>query len=255
MNLMLNKSEIFFGKEDKCLTKDELFRYIRNTASHEEKTRIERHLIECEHCFSSYEGINDSGNVEKVEKDLEDIRKEIRIRSGSGYVKRNNFRHYVSAAAVFIIAFCSLLLLNNKDKGNVIFQEYFEPYPNIFTVFRGSGSDNDIIAAFQSYDKGDYREARTIFEKILTSDRNDSRILFYYGICCLTLDEPNKAISSFNKMYSGSKDLLGEQSLFYKGLAYIKKNDFNPARQVFNRLINDNGIYKNKSLRVLREME
>ncbi len=252
---MLNKSEDLYKRNYECLTKDELFGYIRFEVPDEDKNRIERHLIECDNCFNAYQGIVSSGNIEKAETDLNSINREISIRTGSTYVRKSNYRLYLTAAAVFIIGFFSYLLLNPRDKGDVLFEKLFEPYPNVFPVFRGEEFDNSMNAAFQKYDKGDYREAKDLFERIVTLNQDDSRLLFYYGICCLTLDEPAKALSSFNKMNSGEKDLLKEQSEYYKGLAYIRLNDFSKAKKVFQLLVDGNGTYKDKAIRVLKDME
>lgn len=236
-----------------CLSSEELFKYIKSEVDQSERIRIENHLSGCELCSGAHKGIVNYQNINKSQQDINELREIINTRSAQKFKFNNRFRSYLSAAALIIVIF-SVLFLFDKDKGQTIFDNYFEPYPNVFPVLRSENINILVSAAFQNYDEKDYNQARELFDKAV-KENYDARLVFYSGVSSLALGESVPAIRAFRIVIDDHDDYLKEQALYFLTLAYIKSNDFTNAKKILHQIVNTDGNYRVASQKLLKELE
>jgi tetratricopeptide (TPR) repeat protein len=88
--------------------------------------------------------------------------------------------------------------------------------------------------------KGEYREAREFFEKILFFQPTNLMAFKNLGVCYNKINDFDKAIVSFNRainLYAENSDLFTQ-----RGVAYTGKKDLQKALQDFDKAIKLNRI-------------
>lgn len=96
--------------------------------------------------------------------------------------------------------------------------------------------------ALQTYRSRQYREAISKFETLLTQNRSHSlsdNAQYWIGESYYGLGNYQKAITSFEKVFTFSNSNKDDAAQLKLGLCYMKLNDNVKAREEFQKLIND----------------
>ncbi|MBN2862783.1 MAG: hypothetical protein JXN62_06455, partial [Bacteroidales bacterium] len=110
--------------------------------------------------------------------------------TGKSGTVRKRILGYISLAAAVIIGTVfivrSLLPFNNTD---TLFSRYYEPYPAVSNVTRGTFSTVDRIlpSALESYKNGNYHAAAAGFTEAMVNDPLSSSPRFFLGITHIAL--------------------------------------------------------------------
>jgi tetratricopeptide (TPR) repeat protein len=113
-----------------------------------------------------------------------------------------------------------------------------------------SGVENTFNQGLNSYKKGEYKTALTLFEKAIQHPEAS----FYAGSCLLSLENPHKAIRYFDKYIGGGNAKFKEAAWWYKGLAYLKTDDKKKAKTALEQVITFKGEFEQQARELLRKL-
>lgn len=110
--------------------------------------------------------------------------------------------------------------------------------------------ENVFQKAITLFDKNQYPEAIELFDEAKQEQMYMEQSLLYTGISYLQLGQPELAIKNFDQLLDIKNTPLEETALWYKALSYIKLDDTREAKSILKKVINKNGIYKEKAERL-----
>ena len=166
-----------------------------------------------------------------------------------------NKRMFWGAAAMLAILLCfsltTILLTNNKKDLQVIFSEYYQPYPynpGVRTMETVSQDDFDMGA--EAYINANYGLALDYFNQVSADSPSYSTTFLFKGICFMEMDQFDQAIQSFNQL--SENRILNEYGEWYRGLCYIRLNEPDQARNEFEKIIQKEGYYSKQAKSILK---
>lgn len=235
---------------------DLIHRFIRNELNAEEQIEFEKKvqqssfkkkyqdtlLLQQGARFSTLEIIKT--NIEHWEKEAPKIKKN----------PRRSFLLLTRwAAAISILVFASLWLwqANAVTKSDVLFSNYFTPYP-ITTIQRTTHSEkkNLIQDPYLAYENQSYDVA---IEYLLPlSSQNDSLATFYLGNAYLASGKTKKAIRIFKQL---NIPQLNHQITWYLALSLLKDKNQAEAIAILKKLTSHQSSYASKAKNLLKDLE
>ncbi len=241
--------------------------YLYHRLGDEERLAFEARMAVDEEFRSFYEeirlmirGIGSYGRRENLRK-VELLESELsagapaRVRS----LKSAKRYYWLAAAAVAVIAVSSVLLTGpGQPDTQSLFENYYEPYPNVFEpTRRGEPTESEVSRrkkAFIAYDNARYGEAAQLFEGLIVdSDKiNQDIVSLYLGNCYIELGRTADAIDIFEKIEKES--VMRDQAHWYLAMAWIKEGQIDKARKVLEELEKSGGSYSEKSGEILNKI-
>jgi hypothetical protein len=159
-----------------------------------------------------------------------------------------------AAATIAILLGLSLftfLLTNHTKDLQVIYSEYYQPYPYNPTVrSTETVSQDDFDMGAEEYIKANYGLALDYFNQVSADSPFYSTAFLFKGICFMEMDQFDQAIQSFNQL-SGNRS-LNEYGEWYRGLCFIRLNDPEQARNEFEKIIQKEGFYSKQAKSILK---
>jgi hypothetical protein len=241
--------------EAPCLSLDELLGYAENTLSQEERARVEAHLKQCEFCRRAQNSFAAYPKKQEIREALQNIDDRIRLRSLIRQIQKHNQLVRYAIAAVLLVGLSSVIYYFwQKGKPNeVIFAESFQPYPRT-PLPRGEQPRGKLEEAMSQYSRKDYGGALKLFEDLLTSESEKTPIHFYTGVSYLAKNNPQRAITSFQKVLEDEGSPFKEPAEWYLGLAYLKANDLEQSKLIFNEIISQHSLYEEQAKKLLERL-
>lgn len=244
--------------EPTCLSVEDLVDYAVDKLPAESKAVVEQHLQNCEFCREALEGLGALPQKERVRTLTAALNEEIRQRSAVATHTRSlllrNWNLYVPLAAMLVIGLVSVLYLNRENMNEILFAEYFQPYPSLIPIERGDQPENDLQNALLKYEAKDYAGALERFRKVIAVEPDNRVAHFYAGIASLALDDRQAAIASFQTVIALGDGELTELSQWYCALAYLKNNELGRARLLFEQISKANGVFNRKAEELLKRL-
>lgn len=159
------------------------------------------------------------------------------------------FNKPVGLALLLVFCVSVVVTIQNESfysdvDSNTLFNEYFEPYPNIVSPTTRStvvDSNSSIHVALAAYDAANYTDAITLLGEIQVGHQHDDVALFYRAMALMATNQSNLAIKSLKKIRDGS--MLENQKNWYLALAYIQSSDISMATDVLESIIQDESYY------------
>jgi len=168
--------------------------------------------------------------------------------------KKSNYTKWLAAASIAILIGFGSMFYFQTTSNQDLFAENFEPYRNVIQpIVRGEVSDNIKTHAFTAYEKGDYKQAITLFSEIQKTETNNYYI-FYKANGYLALDNTSEAISLF-KNYIATKGEFSEKAYWYLALANLKENNISEAKKVFQKIIKTKTYNYKKAAILLKQLK
>ncbi len=166
------------------------------------------------------------------------------------------------AAAVLLVAglgATAYYYLPRTADTQQLFAAHFEAYPNTLTQrvrSEPASQEAGLPAAMQYYEAGQYAQAVTQFDALLTADsvENPLAVVFYRGVSYLGSDQATQAIADFEEVTQQADTLLTEPATWYLGLSYLKAKQTAQARQIFIALRDQGGDYAKPAADLLEEI-
>ena len=167
-------------------------------------------------------------------------------------------RYAIGIAATLAIAVTAFFLLfNQKPTARQLYQEFYQPYPNLIAgAVRGEeeiDTESIVRQAMRAYDHGDYGQTVELLRAI-PEDQLTAPILLYMGNAYLAQEESASAIPYFQRIISDYED-FNPQAMWYLSLAYLHAGEKENATIHLNTLAEGSSTYKDKASGLLQELE
>ncbi len=159
----------------------------------------------------------------------------------------------LAASIAIVLGFTAFNLVRpNKQK---VFDKYYQAY-ELTSVTRSETGDNDrvIRIALEKYYNKEYREAVTLFEKVLEKDPGQMATQLYSGISYYEIAEYQKAGKSFSRVIEHDNNLYIEQAKWYLGFCYIKTEEYDKALKHFTEIAESDSYYREKAKTVIKKL-
>ena len=138
---------------------------------------------------------------------------------------------------------------SNQEQFDKIFGIYYEKYPNIHDPMV---DENQLPASpFQQYEAGNYANAISGFDSLLTIQPNQKFASFYLGLSYFETGEYTKAVSPLQNAIDSKSNLLVAPALFYSALAHLKLNKKEEALSQFNEIKKKHDYYYPRSREIM----
>lgn len=189
------------------------------------------------------EVVKEYGRIE-LKKKLEAFHiKDIEQTKNSSAEPRSFPYWWAIAASIVVMLPLGYWLFFSQPSTEKLFADHFEAYQNLNT-FRGE--EQPIDKAMDLYSSGRYPEAINAMENALANDAyNLPQYYFYLGVSYLANNNPDKALTYFQKTVATDSDFK-QQANWYMALTYLKKKDKTQAKKIFNEISSSQGAYKQK---------
>ncbi len=163
------------------------------------------------------------------------------------------------AAIILLVAVATIsyLMLSEPTASEVLFAEYFSPYPSIKPEIRQpvATSEDPLEAALSAYDRNKSSATMRLFEKVLAEGTENITAQFFLGNLYLSHKEPESAIESFKKVVTAEANEFTTSANWYLALAYLLNNDLSECRGILSQLSSASGFYQNKARELLERVD
>lgn len=211
--------------------------------------QVKLHLQECDACNERVSGLYMDV---KDEKEISDLIPAAGISSRKFLSIPVKFYRYGIAAVFLLFIVTGSYFIFRSPSPEKIFNQYFEPYPNIITV-KSEGS-NDLSQAMLYYETHDWDSAIVLLLKNFTVPKENPDICFYLGNAFLAKGETEQAVYWFNSaLEAGTK--YRNQVSWYLSLAYLRNNEMNSAKLYLEELRNENNFYRERADQLLKKIK
>src|SRR5262245_60639213 len=241
-----------------CLEADEILSYLEGGPSAARRSEIERHLAECRLCGAAVEGVAGLEWREGYLRSADAVRRRIQgrtaaARKASAAARRVSPRFrpipaFLTLAASVVVGVSAVSLLRPAP-GKALFDRYFEPYPSIHPVVRGSGTPghSDALALYESRD---YRGALARLE----AEPRDATVLFYTGLSRLAMGEDKEAAVALEQVLGLGDSELQAPAAWYLALSHVRGGDLGAARSELQAIAAAGGFYQERARSLLSEL-
>ncbi len=149
-------------------------------------------------------------------------------------INRNKKYWFAAAASLIIIVTSALLWQNNEISTQDLYAQYAGNDP-ISLVTRDSGSQHNLAAATEAYNKSDYNAAIPFLETALQNDETNIKCKVILSRCYIETGAYQKAFALLDTIAAGESAYKFEAS-WLKGLAYLKLDDATACKEVLQQI-------------------
>jgi tetratricopeptide (TPR) repeat protein len=163
----------------------------------------------------------------------------------------------IAATILILISISLSILLPFKQSPDQLFSSNYNTYPalaNIRSLESNQKSDELLFRSFSFYEKHNYKKASESFSKVLIIDSSNVIASFYLALC--ELENNNLEISEdyLYDLIQRKDHLFWEQAHWYLAMIYLKQEDNDQAKLVFEEIIEEEMVYITKAKRILRKL-
>ena len=169
--------------------------------------------------------------------------------------KKRNLLPYVSgiaAAIALLLAAGFYLFIDNNTNPEALFTQHYEPY--VLSLSSRDAADNQIAQLSEYYNNKNYKAALPLFEKILTDDATNARMLLGAGICNLELNQFMEARKHFSTIISINDIRLQDMAKWYIALSFLKENNPTAATPFLDQVLENPRADKYKEAKQLKTL-
>ncbi len=158
----------------------------------------------------------------------------------------------VAASITLLIGLsASLFFGHSKNSPDAIFKTYYETYET--DGFDRNAPGVLLNTAMYNYYKGNYIEAKNIFQSLSQKKEYESTACFYLGLTDMELGLFDEAV-----LYFTNKSLINStykyKAQWYLSLCLIKTNEIEMAKYILNELLHSDSHYLNKAKELLEKL-
>lgn len=134
-----------------------------------------------------------------------------------------------------------------------LFEQYFSPYSNILTT-KGSGAEK-LAQGLLFYDLKMYDSAVAYFSHALPYDTLNQDVRFYLANALLASGKAIEAIPLFVSLQISPECKYCYPARWLLGLAWLKADNPENAKQVFGQIVNEPNFYSGKAEEILKKLK
>lgn len=242
-----------------CLSLEQLTEYVEDKLSPKERSEAERHLQDCPLCRDAVDGLSSYRGEQDFREMVNEVRERIRPRRRRDE-EQGSLKIWYAMAAVIVLAAIgaiSYVKLAQPAVNEVLFAEYFSPYPSTKPEIRQpvATSEDPLEAALSAYDRDKSPATMRLFEKVLAEEPDNITALFFVGNLYLLRNEPEPAIEALEKVASAEANQFTTSAKWYLAMAYLLNNDVADCREILSELSSSSGFYQNKARALLERLD
>ncbi|MGC1390671.1 MAG: tetratricopeptide repeat protein [Bacteroidales bacterium] len=166
---------------------------------------------------------------------------------------------YAKYAAVFagLILIGSITMFSGKTlNSEKIMKRYYKVYePPTSQRSAQSGTDADFTQALEFYNTHEYDKAAILFNRVLENKPNDMQTILLRGVSNFEEKRYPEAKQSFVKVIDNKDNMYIDQAQWYLALCYLNTNDTEKAKQLFEIIGKEDGIYKSDAKKIIRGLK
>jgi TolA-binding protein len=168
--------------------------------------------------------------------------------------KRSPMKYAAVIAGIVVIGSIALFSGKNLTNEELIDQYYkaYEPITNQRSLL--TESNNDLDLAMEYYNAHDFRNAAILFNKVVITNPKDMQSTLLNGISNFENKKYPDAKQSFGNVIDDNNNLYIDQAEWYLALCYLNTNELVKAKQLFEAIKKEDGVYKNDARKILRKM-
>ena len=178
-------------------------------------------------------------------------------KSNSFIIKPLIKKVFLSVVVSFLLLFSIFhMILPSHDNIIDIYTENYNPLSDVSFNLRGENTNKDLIQfqiGVDYYLSGEYNKADDIFKTELKQNISPE-LLLYSALNKMAINDFYSAITLFNKLLYYS-DKYSIEAKWYLSLCYIKTNQIQKAKNIISVLSEIEGIYKEKSKKILKKLQ
>ena len=144
---------------------------------------------------------------------------------------------------------------SSEQDFRIIFEEYFEPYPNILAPISRSSEylDSELSNVMVLYEIEQYEDALLGLNTLIDStNAYHNELLFYKGLSLLASGNSSEAVSSFELMDLSCD--MENQRKWYLSLALGQSGDVIQAKELLNDIVSDRSHFMTYAEELLDEL-
>jgi tetratricopeptide (TPR) repeat protein len=172
------------------------------------------------------------------------------------FVQFSDYWKPLAAVASLALLITTYILINTPPKPQELYDQYFQPYPNVFEPTLRDMNDQALSArtlGFRAYDQANYVKAATLFKEAL-AEKEEPGILLLLGNANLVLGNVEEAQNNFLTLIKDF-DELDAQAKLYLGLSYLKQGESKKARLILQELGDPEATYSKKAKELLENLK
>jgi len=244
------------NRSTECLSLDQLIQYAERAMPDQENLLVEQHLQQCEFCSAALDGLALIPNKIETNFWVQEINTNVQSKISLQNSKSGNWKRFFAIAAVFLISIMAVYyLISFRSNQNVLFAEYFQPYPNTFPIVRSRQSMSEIQFAMQQYELENYETALDLLDEIAANDSQNLIAVFYSGICFLKMNKVQHAIENFLALQKFPDSEFFFPAGWYLALSYLKNKNNQKAKQILIQLVKQGENYSALSQELLQKIK
>jgi len=241
-------------KQADCLSVEQIRDYVNQKLTPAEKHQVQNHLLQCPICSDAVEGAETyAGEYEKM---VAESKRQLKFRLKSKKIVWMYRTSWVAAAAIVMFFLLNVQEYFQKQSPcQILYQQYFEPYPNTIPLVRGNQSANQLQYAMAAYEIGDYKKSLSYLKPIYKAHPDSSIVRFYTGMCYLGKNNSHDALKVLGPLTENQADVYYTKALWYTALALMKEGHIGKSGQILSQLSEKNHEFTEKSVKLIHEMK
>lgn len=133
-----------------------------------------------------------------------------------------------------ILLAIGLFWMNPNSSSERLFNTYFTVDPGLPTTM--STTDNYVFYdGMVNYKQGDYSKALTKWKTLEQNSPDNDTLNYFIGVAQMANDNTKEAVPYLNKAIEIPESVFIEDAYYYLGLAYLKTDNVEKARMMFQK--------------------
>lgn len=159
------------------------------------------------------------------------------------------------AASFVLLLLAGYWYIASQQTPTDLYYAHYQPYPNIINPLERSGAapTDPMARAMLAYEQANYDVAISLFEQ--QAEQLTPAYKFYLALSLLEVGESSRTVALLEEVAASENESLFLPALWYRGLAHLKANRTDEAREVLNQLLEqDDSTYHPRAMEILEQL-
>jgi len=224
------------------ISREQIRNFLDQKLSPAEEAAFETQLESSPFDLEAAEGLQQLGSAQRFDGIISDLDGRLQKTLVRPKNRSSSLAFGLAAAAILMLAL-AFGLLRSPGVERDILQEYFRPYPDLVSTIRGNTLPEAVKNALSLYTQQNYRQALALFNAVLADDPEQPIALFYSGVILLKFDQPDAAVSRFQRIKETNRFSLREPLHWYLALGHYKLGNYASADSLLRLLEREPNLF------------
>ncbi len=174
------------------------------------------------------------------------------------YIERRRKLLAIAATIIILISLSVSFLFPFRQSSDQLLKSYYNTYPalaNVRSLESNEESEELLKTSFELYEEYNYKKASETFIKVLIIDEDNVVAQFYLALCELENNNFTDSEEYLSDLIQKKDHLFWEQAHWYLAMLYLKLENKEKAKSIFDKIIDEEMVYKSKAKRILRKLD